>query len=64
MWQKLYIMEFIMMILIILRALKLWIANGGDTTMRNIREYLQKDKFRYEDYRVIRLTFLKVCMNI
>lgn len=24
------------------RALKLWLANGGDTTMRNIREYLQK----------------------
>ena len=46
------------------RALKLWLANGGDTTMRNIREYLQKDKFRYEDYRVIRTAFFKVCMNI
>ena len=41
------------------RALKLWLANGGDTTMRNIREYLQKDKFRYEDYRVIRTAFFK-----
>ncbi|MFQ7171858.1 MAG: hypothetical protein ACLRQF_07085 [Thomasclavelia ramosa] len=36
-------MEFIMMDFDYpSRALKLWLANGGDTTMRNIREYLQK----------------------
>lgn len=41
------------------RAFNLWLANGGDTTMENIRCYLQKDKIRYEDYRVIRSAFLK-----
>lgn len=41
------------------RAFNLWLANGGDTTMENIRCYLQKDKIRYEDYRAIRSAFLK-----
>lgn len=41
------------------KAFKLWLANGGDTTVENIRCYLQKDKIRYEDYRVVRSAFLK-----
>ena len=41
------------------KAFKLWIANGGNTTMENIREYLQKDKLKHEDYRVVRSAFLK-----
>lgn len=41
------------------QALKLWLANGGATTIKNIRDYLQKDKFKYEDYRVLRTAFLK-----
>lgn len=41
------------------KAFKLWLANGGATTMENIRHYLQKDKIKYEDYRVVRSAFLK-----
>lgn len=41
------------------KAFKLWIANGGNTTMENIRKYLQKDKLKHEDYRVVRSAFLK-----
>lgn len=41
------------------KACHLWQVNGGDMTMENIRQYLQKDKLRYEDYRVVRMAFLK-----
>lgn len=41
------------------KAFNLWLANGGDTTMENIRQYLQKDKMKYEDYRVVRNVFFK-----
>ena len=41
------------------KAFKLWIANGGNTTMENIREYLQKDKLKHEEDRVVRSAFLK-----
>lgn len=41
------------------KALKNWLANGGDTTMANIRDYLKKDKLKYSDYQVVRDAFLK-----
>lgn len=40
-------------------ACYLWRANGGDMTIKNIRQYLQKDKLHYESYRVVRMLFLK-----
>lgn len=41
------------------RAMKLWLANGGDITKQNMEEYLQKEKFKYEDYRVLSIAFYK-----
>ena len=41
------------------KALKIWMANGGNTTMQSIRSYLQKDKLTHDDYRVVRDAFLK-----
>lgn len=41
------------------KAFNLWLANGGNATMNNIRHYLQKDKIKYEDYRIVRNAFLK-----
>ena len=41
------------------KAFKLWLANGGYSTMQNIRQYLKKDKLKHEDYRVVRNVFLK-----
>ena len=42
-----------------INVVKLWIANGGDKTINNINDYLEKDTMRYEDYRIIRREFLK-----
>lgn len=41
------------------KALKIWIANGGNTTMENIRSYLRKYELKHDDYRVVRDAFLK-----
>ncbi len=41
------------------KALKIWMANGGNMTMENIRNYLHKHKLKHDDYRVVRDAFLK-----
>ena len=42
-----------------LDIVKLWVANGGDKTIKNINDYLEKETMSYEYYRIIRKEFLK-----
>lgn len=40
-------------------VVKMWLVNGGDTTINNINDYLQKDTMEYKDYCIIRREFLR-----